>query len=101
MRAQLQHIADMQRHESVTIAILPFAIGPHVGMQGAFHIMEFTDAADDSMLYLENAQQGDVAMRDQPELVDMYNKVFDGMLERSLRDDAAVEYLTKISKELT
>ena len=101
MRAQLQHIAEMQRHESVTIAILPFAAGPHVGMQGAFHIMEFADAADDSMLYLENAQQGDVAMRDQPELVDMYNKVFDGMLERSLRDGAAVDYLTKISKELT
>jgi transcriptional regulator with XRE-family HTH domain len=100
MRAQLQHISEVQTLETVTIGVLPFSAGPHIGMQGAFHIIEFADDADDNVLYLENAQ-GDVGMRDQPELVSMYNKHLDRLLERSLRDGAATDYLTKIANELT
>jgi transcriptional regulator with XRE-family HTH domain len=100
MRDQLRHIAEVQSQDTVTLGILPFSAGPHVGMQGAFHIMEFAADEDDDVLYLENAL-GDVSMRDRPELVSLYSKHLDRLLERSIKGEAAVEYLAKISDELT
>jgi transcriptional regulator with XRE-family HTH domain len=100
MRDQLRHIAEVQSQDTVTLGILPFSAGPHVGMQGAFHIMEFAADEDDDVLYLENAL-GDVSMRDRPELVSLYSKHLDTLLERSIKGETAVEYLAKISDELT
>ena len=100
MRTQLRHIAGMLDMEALTVGILPFSAGPHMGMQGAFHIMEFAADEDDDVLYLENAL-GDVSMRDRPDLVSRYSNHLDRLLERSLRGNDAVQYLEKISEELT
>jgi transcriptional regulator with XRE-family HTH domain len=100
MREQLQHLVSVQELDTLTLGILPFSAGPHIGMQGAFHIMEFAADEDDDVLYLENAL-GDVSMRDRPDLVSRYSNHLNGMLERSLRGSAAVEFLQKISEELT
>jgi transcriptional regulator with XRE-family HTH domain len=99
MREQVAHLAKMQSHETVSIAVLPFSAGPHIGMAGAFQIMEFDDDVDASILYLENVQ-GDLALRDGPEFVVRYGEQFDHMLDLSLRDDAAVDYLLKVAREL-
>ena len=100
MREQLGHLAKMQSHGTVSIAVLPFSAGPHIGMAGAFHIMEFDEDIDDDILYLESAQ-GDMALRDRPEVVAQYGQQFDHMLGRSMTGDAAVAYLNRISHELT
>jgi len=99
MREQLAHLATMCRHEAVSLGILPFAAGAHLGMAGAFHIMEFDEAVDESVLYLESAQ-GDMALRDHPEIVAQYGAGFDLLLGRSLRGDAAVDYLDLLVVEL-
>ena len=80
--------------------MLPFSAGPHIGMQGAFHIMEFAADLDDDVLFLENAL-GNVSMRDRPELVTLYNRHLDRLLERSLQGAEAARYIAKISDELT
>jgi transcriptional regulator with XRE-family HTH domain len=99
MREQVAHLAKMQSHETVSIAVLPFSAGPHIGMAGAFQIMEFDDDVDASILYLENVQ-GDLALHDSPEFVVRYGKQFDHMLDLSVRGDAAVDYLHKVAREL-
>ena len=99
MREQLEYLVEVAQYDHVTSGVLPLAAGPHMGMQGAFHIMEFADDADDSVLYLENAQI-DIALRDQPELVDLFTKHLDMILERSLVGDPAADYLRKIGREL-
>jgi transcriptional regulator with XRE-family HTH domain len=99
MREQVAHLAKMQSHETVSIAVLPFSAGPHIGMAGAFQIMEFDDDVDASILYLENVQ-GDLALHDSPEFVVRYGEQFDHMLDLSVRGDAAVDYLHKVAGEL-
>jgi len=99
MRAQLQHIAEIQQEGLAAVAVLPFSAGPHIGMTGAFHIMQFANEVDDDVLYLETSQ-ADIALRDQPELLVQYSRHLDEMLERSARGDNAVEYLGKIASEL-
>ena len=99
MRAQLRHLAAMETREAVSIGILPFSAGPHAGMQGAFHVIEFAGDADDDVLYLESAQ-GDVALRDQPDVLAQYDKQLDRLWSMSLTGADAVAYLGKIADEL-
>jgi transcriptional regulator with XRE-family HTH domain len=100
MREQLDHLVEMQEQDNLFLGVLPFAAGPHIGLLGAFHIMEFADDADDNVLYLENAQS-DIALREQPELVEIYGKHLDRTLERSLVGAAAADYLRRIAADFS
>ncbi|MDR3082571.1 MAG: helix-turn-helix transcriptional regulator [Streptomyces sp.] len=53
MREQLDHLADMSRLPHVTVQVLPFDVGAHPGLNGQYAILEFADAADSSVVYLE------------------------------------------------
>jgi transcriptional regulator with XRE-family HTH domain len=98
MRAQLEHLASVQG-DQVSFAVLPFAAGGHLGMQGAYHIMEFASAEDESVLFLETAV-GNPVQREQ-EQVAQYREQFLGMLARSVRGSAAATFIRKIAKELS
>jgi transcriptional regulator with XRE-family HTH domain len=98
MRAQLEHLAEIGSHDTVTIGVLPFSAGPHIGMLGAFHIMEFAHKADDNVLYFEGAQ-GAFTLREQPALVARYTEHLDHMLEISLRGNAAADLIRNLAKE--
>ena len=98
MRAQLDHFAALQG-QHVSLGVLPFAAGGHAGMQGAFHVMEFTSAEDESVVFLETAV-GNPVEREQDQVA-QYREQFLGMLERSVRGNAAATLIRKIAKELS
>jgi transcriptional regulator with XRE-family HTH domain len=98
MRAQLDHLTAMQGQQ-VSLGVLPFAAGGHPGMQGAFHVMEFTSAEDESVVFLETAV-GNPVEREQDQVA-QYREQFLGMLERSVRGNAAATLIRKIAKELS
>jgi hypothetical protein len=54
MDAQLQHLADMAKKPHITFQVLPYGVGAHPGMHGAFAVMDFPDAADPELVYIEN-----------------------------------------------
>jgi transcriptional regulator with XRE-family HTH domain len=99
MRAQLTYIADVQRHGRATVAVLPYTAGAHIGMTGAFHIMQFATDADDDIVYLE-AAQGGIALRDQPGVLAEYSRHLDRMLALSATGADAVGFLTRIADSL-
>jgi len=99
MRQQLDYIAETSTRDLVSVAVLPFSAGPHVGMVGAFHLMDFAADDDDTMLYLENAFAS-VSLRDRPDVIDQYGKQLDQMVRMSLRGEAAAAYVRKIADEL-
>ena len=53
MREQLEYLAEMSRLPHVTVQVLPFGVGAHPGLNGQYAILEFADAADSSVVYLE------------------------------------------------
>jgi transcriptional regulator with XRE-family HTH domain len=53
MREQLEHLAEMSRLPHITVQVLPFEVGAHPGLNGQYAILEFADAADSSVVYLE------------------------------------------------
>jgi transcriptional regulator with XRE-family HTH domain len=99
MRGQLRYLVDAQLAGTASVGVLPFSAGPHVGMSGAFHLMEFDDDADDDILYLENAP-GEMVQRDNPELVLRYRERFADLVAMSWWEAAAVNILLEIAEEL-
>jgi hypothetical protein len=51
MRGQLQHLARVARRSEITLQVIPYDVGAHVGMAGAFSVFSFPD--DPDMLYVE------------------------------------------------
>lgn len=54
MTAQLQRLTEMAAKPHITLQVLPFTVGAHAGMHGAFAVMDFPDAADPELVYIEN-----------------------------------------------
>ncbi|MDT0464311.1 helix-turn-helix domain-containing protein [Streptomyces gibsoniae] len=53
MREQLEHLCELSHLPHVTVQVLPFEAGAHPGLNGQYAILEFSDAADSSVVYLE------------------------------------------------
>ncbi|MFE9610138.1 helix-turn-helix domain-containing protein [Streptomyces sp. NPDC006012] len=53
MHEQLEYLIEMSQLPHVTVQVLPFEVGAHPGLNGQYAILEFADAADSSVVYLE------------------------------------------------
>ncbi|MEN3586223.1 MULTISPECIES: helix-turn-helix domain-containing protein [unclassified Streptomyces] len=53
MREQLEQVAEMSQRPHITVQVLPFDVGAHPGVNGQYSILEFADAADSSVVYIE------------------------------------------------
>lgn len=52
MRRQLRQLVDAADRPNVTLRVVPLRAGPHVGLRGAFAVMDF--AEEPSLAYFEN-----------------------------------------------
>ncbi|MEU3402861.1 helix-turn-helix transcriptional regulator [Streptomyces sp. NPDC006670] len=53
MREQLDHLNRLGGRPHITVQVLPHDVGAHPGVLGQFSLLEFTDATDASVVYLE------------------------------------------------
>jgi transcriptional regulator with XRE-family HTH domain len=56
-RDQLRHLLEMMRAPNITLQVIPFHAGAHLGMPGQFTIMDYVEP-DPPMVYAENAGGG-------------------------------------------
>jgi transcriptional regulator with XRE-family HTH domain len=99
MRRQLQRLIEVSELPNVTIEIVPFSAGLLPGLQGQFLIYEFSDAADDDVLYLEGAR-GDLLSRDSPDDVLSFREEFEQLREASLGPEGSVDFLRALLGDL-
>ncbi|MEU9608843.1 helix-turn-helix transcriptional regulator [Streptomyces sp. NPDC048057] len=53
MREQLEYLVEVAQLPHVTVQVLPFDMGAHPGINGQYAILEFPDATDSSVVYIE------------------------------------------------
>ncbi|MDT0268291.1 helix-turn-helix transcriptional regulator [Streptomyces sp. DSM 44915] len=53
MAEQLRHLEECSQLPHVTLQVMPFSAGAHPGVNGQYTIMEFSEAADTTVIYLE------------------------------------------------
>ena len=75
LTAQIEHLRAAARRDNVQVKVLPWSVGAHAAMAGAFRIMDFDDAEDPDVVYLES-HVGALYLEEQAE-VDEYRRIFD------------------------
>ncbi len=100
MHRQIRTLFEIASMPNVTIEVVPFSVGAHPGLKGPFVALEFPDAADDDVLYLESAR-GDLISRDVPEEVLAYREAFEQLRRISLGPTDSLTYLSEMADEMS
>lgn len=95
---QLTHLADLADLPNVSIQVVPFTAGLHPGMRGAFKIVEFDDAPDENIVFLEGPH-GDL-IREDPDEVESYLETFRRIAKMALGPADSVGLLRKTAGEM-
>lgn len=99
MTRQLQRLQELNDLPQLSIQIVPFSRGLHFGMEGAFTMLEFPDAEDDEMLFLENRSTS-VSTKEGGEEIVRYKEGFFQLEEIASKPAELPEFLNKIIKEM-
>ncbi|MCE6998079.1 DUF5753 domain-containing protein [Saccharothrix sp. S26] len=97
MRDQLNHLVMVAELDTVTLRVLPRDLGFHAGQDGAFTLLDFSDAEDPSMLYVPHAT-GSLHIED-PEQVRRARMLVDHLLERALGSEDSIALIERILAE--
>jgi hypothetical protein len=100
MRDQLQRLIEATDKPNITIEVVPFSAGLVPGLQAPFVIQEFSDVADDELLYLESPR-GDALIRDNGEEVLAYREYFEQLRHASLGPEGTIKFLNEVIAELS
>jgi hypothetical protein len=89
MLAQRAHLVEMSRLPNVTIQVVPYSAGGHVGLQGAFTIADLGDSG--AILWLETAADGQAV--EDTAIVSHVSLRFDSLRAEALPKKATRELL--------
>lgn len=95
MRDQLDHIVEVAQRDNVSLTVVPFSAGAHIGLYGPFALLEYADPQNEDLVYLENAASNTI-FRDQPTIVDNYRRAAERLVKIGLRDKRATDLIKRI-----
>jgi transcriptional regulator with XRE-family HTH domain len=98
MRGQLERLIDASKLPNVTLQILPFAVGAHSGMPGAFSILRFADRELPDVVYLEHLTNA--VYLDKRDEVERYLDVMEYLCDDSEPPGRTVELLERLLDEV-
>jgi transcriptional regulator with XRE-family HTH domain len=97
MREQLDHLIEMSQLPHVTVQVLPFEVGAHPGLNGQYAILEFADAADSSVVYLEGVTSDLYLEKAQD--VQKYAVMYEHLRAQSLNVEQSRQFIAKVAKD--
>jgi transcriptional regulator with XRE-family HTH domain len=100
MRRQLRHLMEVAEKPNVTIQVIPFSSGIHQGMRGSFVVLEFPDAADDDVLYVEDAEGGLVIREDRDE-IQRYRETFENLGNVAIKPSESRGFIGRLVDEIS
>ncbi|TWV45603.1 helix-turn-helix domain-containing protein [Streptomyces misionensis] len=97
MREQLERLLELADLPHVTVQVLPFEVGAHPGLNGQYAILEFTDTADSSVVYLEGVTSDLYLEKAQD--VQKYALMYEHLRAQSLNVEASRQLIDRMAKE--
>ncbi|QBI56211.1 helix-turn-helix domain-containing protein [Streptomonospora litoralis] len=98
MKKQLGHLAKAIDPPRITVQVLPYELGAHPGMDGAFSILSFPAAIDADLVYLEH--QTSSLYVEEPDEVERYNVVFNHLRATALSTDHTSSMIREIVAQI-
>ncbi|MFH9297184.1 helix-turn-helix domain-containing protein [Streptomyces sp. NPDC017520] len=99
MIEQLEHLVEQSHLPHVTVQVLPFDMGAHPGINGQYAILEFPDAADSSVVYIEGVTS-DLYLEKAND-VQRYSVMYEHLRAQALNVEQTREFISKIAKSYT
>jgi transcriptional regulator with XRE-family HTH domain len=96
MRDQLEHLVEQSQLPHVTVQVLPFEMGSHPGLNGQYAILEFPDATDSSVVYIEGVTS-DLYL-EKPNEVQKYSVMYEHLRAQALNVEQSREFIANIAK---
>ncbi|MBT2471395.1 helix-turn-helix domain-containing protein [Streptomyces sp. ISL-66] len=96
MREQLEHLSDLGDQPHITVQVLPHEVGAHPGVSGQFSLLEFADATDVSVVYLERFTS-DLYLEKRSD-VRLYSDMYAHLQAQALSPDNTRYFLTEAIK---
>ncbi|GGN15353.1 helix-turn-helix domain-containing protein [Streptomyces fuscichromogenes] len=97
MREQLEYLLEMSQQPHITVQVLPFECGAHPGLNGQYAILEFADAADSSVVYLEGVTS-DLYLEKAHD-VQKYAVMYEHLRAQSLNVEQSRQFIADAAKE--
>jgi len=92
MHDQLLHLVELSHLPHVTVQVLPFQAGAHPGLSGQFAVLEFTDATDATVVYLEGVTSDLYLEKDTD--VQAYSVMYEHLRAQALSAEQTREFVT-------
>lgn len=96
MREQLEFLVELSQLPHVTVQVLPFEMGAHPGISGHYAILEFPDATDSSVVYIEGVTS-DLYLEKAND-VQKYSVMYEHLRAQALNVDQTREFISDIAK---
>ncbi|MEV7678048.1 helix-turn-helix transcriptional regulator [Streptomyces sp. NPDC056909] len=97
MREQLEHLVEQSQLPHVTVQVLPFHMGAHPGISGHYAVLEFPDASDSSVVYIEGVTS-DLYLEKAND-VQRYSVMYEHLRAQALNVDQTRQFIADIAKE--
>jgi len=95
MAARLEHLANLAAWPTISIQVVPYSAGGHIGLLGAFTIAEMGDMS--AMVFLENAADGQTV--EDHERISQVVAHFDALRGEALPVGASRDLIVKVAEE--
>lgn len=98
MLEQLEHLEHLALRHNIDIQVLTFSSGAHLGMAGAFTILDFPEPRDPSIVYVSTAADG--LYLEQPDDIERYNVAFSNVQGIALSSIPSMRFIAGIKASI-
>lgn len=98
MRDQLDRLAALAEQPNMTIGFIPFEAGAHPGQGGIFELLEFEDANDPAVLFVESAASDRIEK--DPDQIQEYREIIEDLIRSGVTGNEAAGFIRKIQETL-
>ena len=100
MPNQLRHIAEtVDRDPRISVRLVPFGVGAHPGLSGAFTLLEFDGDLPD-LVYLDPGRGELAVIETDSGRVSEYATTFEVLLELALPESESIDFLRSAAEEM-
>ncbi len=96
IRRQLQRLVEASEQPTVTLQVLPFAVGAHRALDGSFDVLEFA-GGEDPLVYCDGMTGG--VFRSKPTELRQYWMSFEALRAAALSPEESVDFIAAAAKE--
>jgi transcriptional regulator with XRE-family HTH domain len=98
MREQLLHVLELSDLPNITLGVLPYSVGAHLGMAGAFKIFQFPHYMDPEVVYTEQFNS-ELLIEDERYAYE-YSLAFNDVRSKALGQESSIAFIRQIAENL-